>query len=231
MPNAMDKVSDDRVAATAGDLGRRVAERRHELGLTVEEVAAKAGMDPHYLRMVEDSPAPQLSRSALWRLAAALDSSVDVITGSGMMAPPGRVGPLGRPSLASLTVDECRALIAPGGIGRVVFVDAGVPVALPVNFRMLGDDIVFRTEAASTVLAILPEQRISFEVDRLDEALTEGWSVLVSGNGRVVVDRAEHEQMKTLAVTPWAGGERDTFVRLATDRVTGRSIRGTVGHR
>ena len=186
--------------STVGDLGRRVAERRHELGLTVKEVAARAGMDPNYLFMVEVSPAPQLSRSALWRLAAALDSSVDVITGSGMVAPPGRGGPQGRPLLEPLAIDECRALVAPGGVGRIVFVDADVPVATPVNFRVLGDDIVFRTESASAMLALLPEQRVSFEVDHLDEALIEGWSVLISGKGRVVVDRTERELVKTTGV-------------------------------
>ena len=215
--------------STVGDLGRRVTERRHDLGLTVEEVATKAGMDPHYLDMVEGSPAPQLSRSALWRLAAALDTSVDVITGSGMVAPPGRGEPQGRPLLEPLTIDECRALVAPGGVGRVVFVDGDVPVALPVNFRVIGHDILFRTEATSTVLPILSEQRISFEVDHLDEALVEGWSVLISGNGRAVVDQGEREQVEAIGVSPWAAGERDTFVRLVPDRVTGRRIRGRSG--
>lgn len=214
--------------STVGDLGRRIAERRHQLGLTVDEVAARAGMDPQYLVMVEDSPAPQLTRSSLWRLAAALDSSVDSISGSGMTAPPGRGGSHGRPVLEPLTVDECRARVGPGGVGRVVFVEAGVPVALPVNFRLLGDDVVFRTEAEATVLGILSEQRISFEVDHLDEALTEGWSVLITGEGHHVQDPTERQQVEELDVSPWAAGRRDTFVRLVPDRVTGRRIRGTV---
>ncbi len=54
-----------------GDLGRRVAERRRELGLTVDQVAARSGMSATYLRVVESNPAPQLSRAALWKLAAA----------------------------------------------------------------------------------------------------------------------------------------------------------------
>ena len=193
--------TEEKRMSTVGDLGRRLAERRHELGLTVEEVATRAGMDPHYLVMVENSPTPQLSRSALWRLAAALDTSADTITGGGMVAPPGRGGPQGRPVLDVLTSDECRALIAPGGVGRVVFLDDGVPVALPVNFRTLGDDIVFRTNAVSTVLTQLGVQKISFEVDHLDEALTEGWSVLMSAEGRAVSDPTEARTGED----PWRG--------------------------
>jgi hypothetical protein len=186
-------------------------------------------MDPHYLRMLEESPAPQLSGSALWRLAAALETSVAAIAGSGMEAPPGRAGPSGRPALEPLSLDECRALIAPGGVGRVVFTDRGVPVALPVNYRVLDQDIVFRTEEGATVLANLSSQEISFEVDHLDEALTEGWSVLVSGRGRALVDPTEREQVESVGVAPWAGGARDTYVRLAPDQVTGRRIRKRSG--
>ena len=215
--------------SAAGDLGRRVAERRGQLGLTLQEVATRAGMDPHYLRMLEESPAPQLSGSARWRLAAALETSVAAIAGSGMEAPPGRAGPSGRPALEPLSLDECRALIAPGGVGRVVFTDRGVPVALPVNYRVLDQDIVFRTEEGATVLANLSSQEISFEVDHLDEALTEGWSVLVSGRGRALVDPTEREQVESVGVAPWAGGARDTYVRLAPDQVTGRRIRKRSG--
>jgi nitroimidazol reductase NimA-like FMN-containing flavoprotein (pyridoxamine 5'-phosphate oxidase superfamily) len=214
---------------TVGDLGRRVAERRHDLGLTTQEVATRAGMDPHYLGRLERSPAPQLPGSALWRLAAALDTSVAALTGSGMEAPPGRADPSERPVLEPLSPEECRTLIAPGGIGRVLFVESGVPVALPVNYRSIGEDVVFRTEEGASVLAHLPEQDVSFEVDHLDEALAEGWSVLISGRGRTVIERAEHERVQALDVAPWAGGARDIYVRIAPDRVTGRRIRRRSG--
>jgi transcriptional regulator with XRE-family HTH domain len=55
---------------SVGDLGRRVAERRGELGLTIDEVAKRSGMSSTYVRVVESSPSPQLSRAALRRLAA-----------------------------------------------------------------------------------------------------------------------------------------------------------------
>jgi nitroimidazol reductase NimA-like FMN-containing flavoprotein (pyridoxamine 5'-phosphate oxidase superfamily) len=110
-----------------------------------------------------------------------------------------------------------------------VFTDRGVPVALPVNYRVLDQDIVFRTEEGATVLANLSSQEISFEVDHLDEALTEGWSVLVSGRGRALVDPTEREQVESVGVAPWAGGARDTYVRLAPDQVTGRRIRKRSG--
>lgn len=213
-----------------GDLGRRVAERRRELGLTPGEVATRAGMSESYVQAIEANPSPQLTRAALWRLAAALETSVDLITGGGMDAPPGRAHPSDRPVLESMSVDECRTLVTPGGIGRVVFSNDRGSVALPVNFRMLGHDVVFRSESDSPVLSAITDGEISFEVDHLDEALTEGWSVLFSGEGREIVDATEHEQAEALDITPWAGGQRDTYVALVPDIVTGRRIRGSSGH-
>jgi nitroimidazol reductase NimA-like FMN-containing flavoprotein (pyridoxamine 5'-phosphate oxidase superfamily) len=215
--------------SAVGDLGRRVAERRRQLGLTSAQVADRAGMDPGYLESVEASPSAQLSRSALWRLAAALDLSVDDLTGSGALAPPGRARPSGRPSIETMTVDECKALVGPGGVGRVVFADEDGPAALPVNFGMVGDDVVFRTEPGAGVLSCLGAQPVAFEVDHLDEALTEGWSVLMRGTGRVVEDPAEREEALTSGATPWAAGDRSSVVRIAVSSWSGRRIRERSG--
>jgi transcriptional regulator with XRE-family HTH domain len=208
-----------------GDLGRRVMERRHQLGLTVDDVAGRAGMCPDYLRFVESSPAPQLSPAALWRLASSLNTSVDTIAGSGMEDPPGRGSPSDPPALESLSVEECQRLIAPGGVGRLVFSDARGPVALPVNFRILKGDIVFRTDSEATFLAEPTKQSVSFEVDHLDDALTEGWSVLLTGDSRLIDDPGEIEQARALGIAPWAGGVREGYVCLTPRQVTGRRIR------
>ena len=52
---------------------------------------------------------------------------------------------------------------------------------LPVNFAVTGKTIIFRT-APDTLLALYADAPVSFEVDRLDEALHQGWSVLVHGH-------------------------------------------------
>ncbi len=215
---------------SGGDLGRRVAERRHALGLSTEELAARTGMSPTYVHVVESNPSPQLSRAALWRLAAALETSVDAISGGGMGAPPGQADPSGRPSLEPLSAEECRAMVAPGGVGRFVYSEARGPVAVPVNFRVLDGDVVFRTDSSAMVGAVASNQEVSFEVDHLDEALTEGWSVLLMGHARVIADPVEIGEARALGLAPWAGGERRTYVRLVPRQVTGRRIRQRAGH-
>jgi transcriptional regulator with XRE-family HTH domain len=208
-----------------GDLGRRVAERREQLGLSVEEVAGRAGMNPSYLRSLEQSSSPELSRSALWRLAGALETTVVVLTGGGILAPPGRTTPSSPPALDDLDRPTCQALISEGGVGRVVFDEPGGPVALPVNFRMLDEDVIVRTTSSAALLRSLGTATISFEVDHIDDALTEGWSVLIRGNAHSISDPEELRLAKALGVTPWAGGNRDVYVRIVSNEVTGRRLR------
>jgi transcriptional regulator with XRE-family HTH domain len=208
-----------------GDLGRRIAERRRQLGLSPDEVARRAGMDPVYVQALETRPSPELSRSGLFRLATALETTVDSLTGARIEAPPGRRDPTGRPLLEALDRAECVERIRPGGVGRVVFVEDRGPVALPVNFRTLEGSVVFRTALNLELDSALDRGPISFEVDHIDEALIEGWSVLASGWGHVVVDADELRLVRTLGVTPWAGGERDVYVRIVPTTHTGRRIR------
>ena len=211
----------------AGDLGRRVAERRRQLGLSHEEVADRAGMDPVYVRALETRTSPELTHSGLFRLATALETSIDSLTGARVEAPPGRADPAGRNLLEELDRAACVERIRAGGVGRVVFVASRGPVALPVNFRTLDGSVVFRTSLNLELDSALAGGPISFEVDHIDDALVEGWSVLVTGWGHVVVDADELRLVRALGISPWAGGQRDVYVRVVPTTHTGRRIRVT----
>ncbi|MFD7415210.1 pyridoxamine 5'-phosphate oxidase family protein [Kitasatospora purpeofusca] len=67
----------------------------------------------------------------------------------------------------------------------------------------------------------------SFQIDHLDDRLSEGWSVLMVGTAQHVEDVDEQERLLGLAgATPWAGGSRPLWVRVVPDEVTGRRIGG-----
>ncbi len=216
-------------ADSAGtDLGRRLAEQRGRAGLSITDVAERAGMSPGYLAYLESSSSPNPSQATLIRLAAALDTAPESLTGAGLNVPPSRRSAAENPVLSSLSRDECMQLVAAGGVGRFLFVepDRG-PVAIPVNFRMDGDDVVFRTDSHSSITEGLHGQPVSFDVDHLDDALGEGWSVLLSGTASVITDPAGLDRAKALDIEPWAGGDRQTYIRMAVTQVTGRRIRVT----
>jgi hypothetical protein len=111
-------------------------------------------------------------------------------------------------------------------VGRFLFVTERGPVAVPVNYGMLGSDIVFRTSGSGCVAAAARSgSLVSFSVDRIDDALAEGWSVLASGEAAVLPDPAGRAVAARLSIEPWAGGQRDLFIRLTPREVTGRRIR------
>jgi transcriptional regulator with XRE-family HTH domain len=204
------------------DLGRRVALRRTELGLTIDQVANRSGMTAGYIDYVEHHPA-NVSAEALFRLAAALETTEGTLLGEGVDRPAGQGEPGQGPRLEQLTEAECRSLIAPGGVGRVVFSTEHGPEALPVNYVVVDDALIFRT-ARGSPLATIVGTNIGFEVDRLDEAFKEGWSVLVSGQADHVTEPAMVRRLDSIVSKPWAGGDRDMLIRIEPVRFTGRRI-------
>jgi hypothetical protein len=65
---------------------------------------------------------------------------------------------------------------------------------------------------------------VAFEVDHIDEAMSEGWSVLVRGHTRLIEESAERLAVAKLDLEPWAGGARLTLVGIVPFEVTGRVI-------
>ena len=127
-------------------------------------------------------------------------------------------------ALRTLSPADCFDLLEPGGIGRVGFASADGIMMLPVNFAVTAKTIIFRT-APDTLLAVYSDAHVSFEADRLDEALHAGWSVLVQGRAHQVTDEREvrHLQDRT-KLQPWAVGARDVYVRITPIRISGRRI-------
>jgi hypothetical protein len=51
-----------------------------------------------------------------------------------------------------------------------------------------------------------------------------GWSVLVQGMSRVLVDEAEIEQASSLPLRPWANKDADQFIVIDLQLVSGRRL-------
>jgi nitroimidazol reductase NimA-like FMN-containing flavoprotein (pyridoxamine 5'-phosphate oxidase superfamily) len=132
--------------------------------------------------------------------------------------------------LEKLDEAECLRLISPGGVGRIAFVGSYDLTVLPVNYRLVNGAILFRTAAGGlTEEDLRPgiaggEYRVAFEVDHLDDATREGWSVLVRGPAHHLDADDEQEAAGRAGVEPWAPGERNHYIRITPARITGRWI-------
>ncbi len=85
------------------------------------------------------------------------------------------------PQLSDLGPGACRTVLSTHGVGRIaVTASDGRPAVVPVNYEVVDNAIMFRT-APDSVPAAAVGTDVAFEVDHVDEALSQGWSVLAVG--------------------------------------------------
>ncbi|MGW6544250.1 DUF1918 domain-containing protein [Streptomyces massasporeus] len=207
-----------------GDIGRRVADARRRHGLSREETARRARISPGYLAYLEEQPADP-GVATLLNLAAALGTTATALRGADAGLPPGQGHALLHPRLHDLGPEECRRLLSTHGVGRIaVSTPDGHPVVVPVNYEVVDEAIVLRT-APDSVPAAAVGTEVAFEVDHVDEAMSQGWSVLAVGPANVVTEPDAVRGLAHRAHTePWAGGAREMWVEIRPTRLTGRRI-------
>ncbi|WP_327092490.1 pyridoxamine 5'-phosphate oxidase family protein [Nonomuraea sp. NBC_01738] len=126
--------------------------------------------------------------------------------------------------LTILPEHECLALLGSAEIGRIVFTDRALPAVQPVNFHLDGNTLVIRTGAGSKLAAATRDAIVAFETDEFDSAARTGWSVTAVGHARAVEDPAELARLAALPLWPWAPGERDHYIVVSVERLSGRRI-------
>lgn len=124
--------------------------------------------------------------------------------------------------LEILTEEQCVALVAGEEVGHVALSIEAMPAVFPVNYRMVGADIVFRTGDGLKRRAILGGSVLGFEVDHIDREFRTGWSVLMVGLAHEI-DLTD-PVLDGLELSPWADGERSRVIRLHPEFISGRRI-------
>ena len=144
---------------------------------------------------------------------------------------PGHDAKTATPGPERLNEAECLRLISPGGVGRLAYTGRFGPTVLPVNYKLYEGTIVFRTTQDSPTDEDLrtgirgAEFKVAFEIDDINPAEREGWSVLIQGSAHHVESAAERASVLEAGVEPWAGGARELFLRIVPTRITGRRVR------
>jgi nitroimidazol reductase NimA-like FMN-containing flavoprotein (pyridoxamine 5'-phosphate oxidase superfamily) len=123
-----------------------------------------------------------------------------------------------------LDLGECVSLLEQRHLGRVAFLDGGLPTILPVNYVLVDGRVVFRTDAGGKLAAALRGERIAFEIDGIDVSTRTGWSVLVRGQAERVSDPTELVRLRALPLVAWAPGAKPHYVRIGAAAVSGRRI-------
>ncbi len=127
--------------------------------------------------------------------------------------------------LVELSSEVCQDLLTHEEVGRVALCTPSGPRILPVNYTVHEDAVYFRTMPYSVLGTHGRDADLAMEIDHLDYATHEGWSVMVVGHATMVEDSDELRAIRLdWDPQPWAGGQRYLYVRLQMREVTGRRI-------
>ena len=127
-------------------------------------------------------------------------------------------------ALTELDRAECLALLAGRPVGRLVFTHRALPDVIPVNYRLDGENLLIRLGSGSTAAVATRDTVVAFEVDDIDVAARTGWSVTIVGRAHEITEVDELKRAQALGLTSWAGDDRDHFVHVAVEKVTGRRL-------
>jgi nitroimidazol reductase NimA-like FMN-containing flavoprotein (pyridoxamine 5'-phosphate oxidase superfamily) len=127
-------------------------------------------------------------------------------------------------AVAVLDRDECLRLLGRSTFGRIGITSGALPSVLPVNYRLVGDRIVFRTGHGTKLDAATCNSIVAFEVDDIDPLSHSGWSVMVTGEARKVTDDSELVALDAAGVPHWVTTDAEATVEISTTMLSGRRI-------
>jgi nitroimidazol reductase NimA-like FMN-containing flavoprotein (pyridoxamine 5'-phosphate oxidase superfamily) len=122
--------------------------------------------------------------------------------------------------LEVLTEADSLELLRTRTLGRIGLHHGNEDVILPVFYSVIEHDIVFRTAPGSKLDAAVLGTRVLFQVDNA----SPGWSVLVRGHAHEIRDSKTCAAARTLLGHDWPAGERERYVRIAIEQITGRRL-------
>jgi hypothetical protein len=129
-----------------------------------------------------------------------------------------------RNGLEVLDPAECVRLLSSATFGRIGITVSALPTILPINYRLVGNRIVFRTAPGTKLDAATRGAVVAFEVDSIDPLAHSGWSVVVTGVASQVTDPEDQVALEQAQIPRWAPSPQDRLVELSLHMVSGRRL-------
>lgn len=129
-----------------------------------------------------------------------------------------------RTGLETLEEDACWDLLEANTVGRLAVVVGHQPDIFPVNYLVRDRTLVIRTAAGTKLAAAVLGAAVAFEIDAYDEAAKRGWSVVVHGRATEAETLEELLEAELLPLEPWVEAQKDRWITITPQEVTGRRI-------
>lgn len=126
--------------------------------------------------------------------------------------------------VAVLDPQTCWDLVGGAEIGRLAVSVGRHPDIFPVNHVVDGHTLVFRTAEGTKFSALFVDHDVAFEVDGVDPAAGEAWSVVIKGRA---LEIPVYDMPDDAAAWrfPWGTSRRSRYVRITPDEISGRRFR------
>jgi nitroimidazol reductase NimA-like FMN-containing flavoprotein (pyridoxamine 5'-phosphate oxidase superfamily) len=129
---------------------------------------------------------------------------------------------LDRHGMTVLTSDVCLELLRSETVGRLAVSIKELPDIFPLNYVVDRGSIVFRTAEGTKLAAAVLGQGVAFEVDGVDAAAGEAWSVVIKGHAVEIEKMYDLLDALDLPLFPWQAAPKHRFVRIEPVEITGR---------
>jgi nitroimidazol reductase NimA-like FMN-containing flavoprotein (pyridoxamine 5'-phosphate oxidase superfamily) len=124
--------------------------------------------------------------------------------------------------LEVLVAEQCLELLATTHLGRIAVTIGAVPAIFPVHYRLMEGQIVFRTGDGTNLHTAASNSVVAFEVDDVDPAWAQGWSVLVVGVARELNDDVAVASALERAPSLWDPGAGAHVISILPGLLSGR---------
>jgi hypothetical protein len=124
--------------------------------------------------------------------------------------------------LLELSEAKSLSLLDSVPFGRVVFSRDALPAIRPVNHIVDDGSIIVRTHLGAAVLSAIG-MVVAYEADSIDPVTRTGWSVIVIGLAKPILDADEAARFEQ-RLKPWVRGTMDHVIRIVPDMVTGYEL-------
>jgi uncharacterized protein len=132
-----------------------------------------------------------------------------------------------RPSPVDSAVQPhaCWSLLRQAVVGRLAVSVADRPEIFPINFVVDHGTILFRTAKGTKLAGAVGQPQVAFEADGLMSETGEAWSVVIKGRAELISRVEELIDSTGLPLYPWHEADKNCFVRITPDEITGRLFR------
>jgi nitroimidazol reductase NimA-like FMN-containing flavoprotein (pyridoxamine 5'-phosphate oxidase superfamily) len=129
-------------------------------------------------------------------------------------------------SMRSLGRERCLELLASVPVGRVVFSMRALPAIRPVNHLVDGNTVVIRSNLGGSLASAATQSGavvVAYEADTFDLDARTGWTVVVTGAARLILDADRQARYERL-LRPWVDEPMNCVIGIDCDLVTGYEL-------